>query len=224
MNTQHLHIAIDGPSGAGKSTVARAIAQSLGIMHLDTGAMYRAVGLKALRRGIDPKQEQAVCQLLPGTALSMDTQGGLLRVWLDGDDVTQAIREHAVSAAASDVSRYAPVRTWLVTQQQAIAGENDLVMDGRDIGTNVLPCAPHKFFVTASAMQRARRRALELSQAGQAVDIAAITLDIEQRDHQDSTRALNPLRPADDAVIIDTSDMNIPEVVQSILAHIKADT
>ncbi|MDD4797278.1 MAG: (d)CMP kinase [Eubacteriales bacterium] len=218
--SKSFQIAIDGPAGAGKSTVARAVARQLGITHLDTGAMYRAVGLKALRSGVDPEDEAGVSALLADTQLEILLQDGEQLVYLDAQDVSREIRSPAAAAAASAVSRYAAVRHFLVDKQRRIAGATDVVMDGRDIGTNVLPAAPHKFFLTASARVRAQRRALEMEQKGQPVDLDALTRDILRRDEQDSTRALNPLCKAPDAIEIDTTGMTQQQVVQTILDRI----
>lgn len=213
-------IAIDGPAGAGKSTVAQAVAEHYHITHLDTGAMYRAVGLKALRSGVDPNDEQGVCALLADTSLEIVLQDGAQHVCLDGQDVSRDIRSPEASAAASAVSRYAEVRGFLVRKQRDIAHTIDVVMDGRDIGTNVLVDAQYKFFLTASPGVRAQRRALEMEQKGMQVDLDELTLDIIRRDEQDSTRALNPLRKAQDAIEIDTTELTQQQVIQTILDRI----
>ncbi|MDD3242660.1 MAG: (d)CMP kinase [Eubacteriales bacterium] len=221
MKNQTIHIAIDGPAGAGKSTVARAVAAHFGIAYLDTGAMYRAVGLKALRAGVDVQDEAAVCALLPQTQLNVVIADGGQQVLLNGENVSQAIRTPEAAQAASAVSRYGRVREWLVEKQRAIAAGSSVVMDGRDIGTNVLPRADHKFFLTADARVRAQRRALEMEQRGEPVDLDELTRQIRERDRQDSTRAINPLCRADDAVEVDTTAMTQQQVIDHMIGIIQ---
>ena len=202
---------MDGPSGAGKSTIAKIVAKKLNIDYIDTGAMYRAIGLKMMNGGIsreegDTEERQKV---LDDTTIDFDA-GVIL---LDGEDV----RTPEVSMAASDYSRLPEVREKLVAIQREIGHRKSVVMDGRDIGTNVFPDAQYKFFLTASAEERAKRRVAELIEKGQDVDYEATLEDIKQRDYNDSHRKLNPLRKADDAIEIDTTDMSIEEVTQTIL-------
>ena len=217
-------IALDGPAGAGKSTIARRVAEQLGILYLDTGAMYRAIGLKATRSGYDPKDEAAVATLLETTDLDIRFVDGQQQVWLDGENVSEAIRTPQASRAASDVSTLPVVRRRLVEIQQDIASRQSLIMDGRDIGTYVLPNAAHKFFLTASLDERARRRLQDLRNRGDAAaTLEEVRTDIEYRDRQDTQRSFAPLRQADDAVLVDTTDLTIDQVVETILGLIAAD-
>lgn len=213
-----MHVAIDGPSGAGKSTIARALARKLGLVYLDTGAMYRAVGLKALEQGLPLKEEAPLVEMLSRTRLEIVRRGDEQRILLDGQDVSERIRTPQVSMAASAVSTVGAVRRWLVAMQQALAEGQDVVMDGRDIGTKVLPDAEHKFFLTADDEVRARRRFDELRAKGQEVSYEDILADLRARDLQDSTRAESPLVCAQDAITVDTSELNIDEVVLCLLA------
>ncbi|MDI9514171.1 MAG: (d)CMP kinase [Clostridiaceae bacterium] len=213
-----IRIAIDGPSGAGKSTVARRIAEELGIIYLDTGAMYRAVALKAIRLGIDTKDHESISRIMPDIDISVGYHNGIQSIYLDGEDVSSAIRTNEVSMGASNVSAFPEVRTRLVALQQEIASDNPVVMDGRDIGTKVLPDAGLKIFLTASAEERARRRYLELQEKG-LLDktFDELVAEIEERDHNDSTREHSPLKKAEDAVVIDTTGKTIDEVVAIIM-------
>ncbi|MBR5410209.1 MAG: (d)CMP kinase [Clostridia bacterium] len=213
-----LDIAIDGPSGAGKSTVSRAAAAELGVIYVDTGALYRAVGVAALRRGLDTKDREGVAAILPEITITLGFVEGEQHVYLDGEDVSKAIRLPEASMAASDVSAVPAVRAFLFDLQRTLAKENDCIMDGRDIGTVVLPDAGLKIFLTASAEERARRRFLELEQRGTPVDFDTLLQEIIQRDYQDSHREIAPLRPADDAVIVDTTGVPFDEVVARVVA------
>jgi len=217
---EKINIAIDGPAGAGKSTVAKAIAGKLGIIHLDTGAMYRAAALAAVRKGVSPLDEKAVVAMLP---IDIDVQykDGAQRVLLEGEDVTEVIREHSISQAASDISKIKQVRLMLVDIQRKIAEKNDVVMDGRDIGTFVLPNADYKFYLTAAPEVRARRRLNQLKEMGQDGDYEEILKSILIRDENDSKREFAPLKKAEDAVLIDSTYMSVEEVVQTILSAIK---
>jgi cytidylate kinase len=215
-----LQIAIDGPAGAGKSTIAKAVAARLGITYLDTGAMYRAVGLKALRQGISTQDEEAVGRLVEETFVEVQWSQGTQRVMLDGEDVTGQIRTAEVSRAASDVSRWLRVRQRMMRLQQQFAGTKPAVLDGRDIGTHVLPHAQFKFFVTASVEVRARRRQLEIEQRGIVQPLEETIRDIAERDHQDSTRAASPLRVAEDAEVVDTSELTVDQAVDLILSRV----
>jgi len=205
------HIAIDGPSGAGKSTIARKLAQELGFMYMDTGAMYRAFGLKAIRCGVDPQDETAVSALVPDTRIELALDHGEQQVLLDGENVNALIRTPEISLAASAVSKWAAVRRMLVDTQRRICESCDVIMDGRDIGSVVLPNAQVKFFLTASAQARARRRALELWEKGQHVDEQQVLEEMKARDEQDSKRAESPLVCVPDAIVVDSSDMTIEE-------------
>lgn len=206
-----ISVAIDGPSGAGKSSMARRLAAALGYLYVDTGAMYRAVGLYAVRQGADPHDEAAVAALLPAIHLDVRLQDGVQHVYLNGEDVSEAIRTEAVGMAASAVAANPAVRGFLLDAQRDLAARRDVLMDGRDIGTVVLPNATVKIYLTASAEARARRRLLELQAKGQDADFATVLADIERRDYQDSHRAAAPLRRAEDAVLVDTSDIGIEE-------------
>lgn len=216
-----LQIAIDGPAGAGKSTVARAVAARLGIAYLDTGAMYRAVGLKALRLGIPTQDEEKVSAMAERTDVNVlcGADGGQA-VLLDGEDVSALIRTPEVSLAASDVSKWPAVRGRLVALQRQIAGLKPVVMDGRDIGAHVLPGAPYKFFLTASLEARARRRQLELAERGAAKTLEECAEDIRGRDLQDSTRAASPLAVAPGAEVLDTSGMTAAQAAEHIIRKV----
>lgn len=216
-----LNIAIDGPSGAGKSTVAKIIAKKLGILYIDTGAMYRAVALKALDNNILPTDEKSVVPILKTTAVTLKHIGDTQHIFLDGVDVSDRIREHVVSKAASDISKIPAVRLKLVDLQREIASKNSVIMDGRDIGSYVLPNANKKFYLTASAEVRAKRRFEELIQKGQSVDFNTIFNDIIDRDKNDMTRSFAPLVQTEDAILIDSSNFSIEETTERILAFIK---
>jgi len=214
-------IAIDGPAGAGKSTIARRIAEHFQILYLDTGAMYRAIGLAALSSGISPRDAAAVEQMLQTTTLTVEFIDGVQHVILNGRDVTSLIRTPEMSRAASDISALPCVRLYLVARQREIANAQPLVMDGRDIGSYVLPDAPYKFFLTASPDERAHRRLKDLQATGnESVTLEAVLEDILYRDRQDSTRAMAPLVQAADAILIDTTHLTIDQVVQEMIRHI----
>lgn len=215
-----IQIALDGPSGAGKSTIAKRLAAELGYIYLDTGAMYRAASLKALRLGLAPGDEAAVAEIPGNTAIAFGNVRGELRIYLDGEDVSAAIREHQVSMAASDISKHAAIRAWLGEVQREMARRENVIMDGRDIGTRVLPGAQLKFFLTATPEVRARRRYEELKARGQDVEFQTVLDDVNARDLQDTTRENDPLRPAADAVIVDTSDMSFEQVVAFLLERV----
>ncbi len=208
----HFAIAIDGPSGAGKSSLARRCAAAFGFVYVDTGAIYRTVGLAALREGIERKDEAAVMELLPRLDIAMAyNDAGEQRMLLNGEDVSEAIREPEISICASDVSSLAAVRSFLMEMQRKMAREHDVIMDGRDIGTVVLPEAELKIFLTASSEARAQRRQKELQAKGIEADFAEVLRDIEYRDAQDSSRAAAPLRQAEDAVLLDTTLLDFDE-------------
>ena len=207
-----ISIAIDGPSGAGKSTLARRCAEAFGFLYADTGAIYRTVGLAALRRGIDRKDPDAISRMLPEIQIELKyNETGEQRMFLDGEDVSDAIRLPEISICASDVSSLALVRQYLMNMQRSLAEHSSVIMDGRDIGTVVLPNADLKIFLTASAEARAERRLKELLEKGVDTDFDAVLADIRYRDEQDSTRAAAPLRKAADAVLVDTSDLDLDE-------------
>lgn len=209
---KHYAVAIDGPSGAGKSTLAKLCAETLGFLYVDTGAIYRSVGLAARRAGLDPKEESTVLSLLPDLKITMQYgDDGLQRMFLNGEDVTDAIREPDISLYASAVSAFPAVRRFLLEMQRALARENDVVMDGRDIGTVVLPDADVKIFLTASPEDRARRRYEELLQRGMKTSYDEVLRDLQKRDENDRSRAAAPLRPAEDAIGVDTTDNTLEE-------------
>ena len=214
-------IAIDGPAGAGKSTIARALAQQLSFIYIDTGAMYRAIGLTAARAGIAGEARDAIVALLPEIRLSLffDREGQ--HILLNGEDVSASIRTEQASRYASLVSAIPEVRAFLLDFQRSFAREHDVLMDGRDIGTVVLPDADLKIFLTASPEIRAQRRYLEQQQKGISASYEEILEAIRLRDHQDSTRAIAPLRPAQDAVIVDTSDCDLPEAIARMRKVVK---
>ena len=216
-----INIAIDGPAGAGKSTVAREVAKELRIVYLDTGAMYRAVALKSLRLGIDPNNEAGVLTFLDETEIRIAYEEGVQRIYLDGEDVSEAIRENRMSRAASDISKLRPVRIKLVELQREIARNCDVVMDGRDIGTYVLPDANFKFFLTATSEERASRRYLELLAKGEKIKYEEVLADIIARDDNDSKRDFAPLKRAEDAELVDTSKYTAREVVAMLIDAIE---
>ena len=206
-----ISVAIDGPSGAGKSTLARRLAADLGFVYVDTGAMYRAIGLYASRQGADLHDEAAVAALLPQIRLDIRLVDGTQHVYLNGEDVSEAIRAEAIGMAASAVSAHGAVRAFLLETQRSLAAGQNVLMDGRDIGTVVLPHATVKIFLTASPEARARRRCLELRQKGKDADYETVLADIRRRDEQDTNRPIAPLRQAEDAIRIDTSEIDFDQ-------------
>ena len=216
-----LNIGIDGPVGAGKSSVADAVAEKLGILHLDTGAMYRAVGLKAIREGIDLQNEEEITELCRKIDLKVAYGDRGQKTLLDGIDVSALIRTPEVSMAASTVSRYAEVRKMMVRRQQELASEQDMLLDGRDICTTVLPQATVKIFLTASPEERARRRYLEMRTKGDSASYEEVLEQVVARDAQDMNRAVEPLRQAEDAVLVDSTDMSFDQVVDRILSVVE---
>lgn len=217
---KRVNIAIDGPSGAGKSTLAKAIARELNIHYVDTGAIYRTVGYAVRAAGISPDDAEKVSALLPRISVSVKFLKGVQNMYLNGENLGERIREHAISDYASRVSAIPAVREFLLETQRCIARRYSTVMDGRDIGTVILPKADVKIFLSASAENRAKRRQLELQERGEPCDFAQILADIVARDERDMNRTVAPLKPADDAVLLDNSAIGIPETVEAALAII----
>ena len=219
---KHFNIAIDGPAGAGKSTIAKEVARRLGFVYVDTGAMYRTMALHFIRSGIDPKDEQAVAASCRDVDVSLRYENGVQQVLLGGENVTGLIPTEEVGNMASATSVYKPVREKLVELQQALARRENVVMDGRDIGTCVLPDAPAKIYLTASSAVRAGRRYKELVEKGVECDLAEIERDIIDRDYRDMNRENSPLRQAEDAVLVDSSCMTVEQVIAAILEAAKS--
>ncbi len=215
-----LNIAIDGPSGAGKSTISKMLAKKLGIIYLDTGAMYRAVALYVSRKGVDVNDREKVIPLLDEIQIEFRGDGDEKKIYLNGEDVSAAIREHAVSKMASDVSKIKEVRLFLVEQQRAIAKKNDVVLDGRDITSFVLPDSKYKFFLTATPEERAKRRYEELKAKGSQISYETILADVNDRDYNDTHRDFAPLVQTDDAVFIDSTNLSTDEVIEVILRYV----
>ena len=209
-------VAIDGPAGAGKSTLARRLAAELGYIYVDTGAMFRTIGLYVLRAGKDPKDNEAVNALLPEISLKFAFIEGEQHIYLNGEDVSDAIRAENIGMAASAVGANPAVRTFLLGMQRDMAKTQDVLMDGRDIGTVVLPDATVKVFLTASPEARATRRWKEYQQKGVEVSYEEVLADVRQRDYQDTHRAAAPLRQADDAQLLDTSEMNFEQSLEAM--------
>ena len=206
-----ISIAIDGPSGAGKSSLAKALAKDLGYVYVDTGAMYRSIGLYAVCAGVDPHDADAVAALLPQVKLGIRLIDGAQHIYLNGEDVSTAIRAEEIGMAASAVAAHPAVRSFLLDTQRGLAESQNILMDGRDIGTVVLPNATVKIFLTAAPEARARRRWLEYQQKGMEVAFEDVLTDVKQRDYQDTHRAAAPLKQAEDAVLLDTSDLNFEQ-------------
>ena len=206
------NIAVDGPSGAGKSTLSRRCAGAFGFIYVDTGAIYRSIALAACRKGIDRENEEELVSMLPEIEVKMAyDRNGEQKMYLNGEDVSKAIRLPEISACASQVSAHAGVREYLLEMQRKLARENNVIMDGRDIGTVVLPEADLKIFLTASAEARAKRRLLELEQKGIETDFETVLSDIIKRDKKDSERAAAPLKAAEDSVLVDTSELDFEQ-------------
>lgn len=218
---KNFSIALDGPSGSGKSTVAKILSKKLNILYLDTGAMYRATAVKALKLGIDSLDEKGVKTFIDDIDLQIKYIEGAQHTYLDGEDVSETIREPHVSMAASNISSLRCVRLKMVEMQRKIAENMSCVLDGRDIGSYVLPNADYKFYITASVKVRTDRRYKELKEKGHDVDYDALYKEIEQRDYNDKNRDFAPLKQADDAVLIDTSEMTVEQVVETVLGYIK---
>lgn len=221
MNQDVIAVAIDGPAGAGKSTIARATAAQLGFVYVDTGALYRTIGLAVCRRGIAGTDTQGIVDTLPAIQVALTYQDGAQHVLLDGEDVSDAIRTPQISAYASQVSSVPEVRAYLLDLQRDMARRQSVIMDGRDIGTVILPDAKVKIFLTASPEKRAARRCAELREKGEDVTVEGILADMERRDALDASRAVAPLRQAEDAVRVDTSDLTLEQSIQAVLTVIR---
>ncbi len=217
-----INIAIDGPAGAGKSTIAKEVAKRLQFIYVDTGALYRGVGLYAVRSGVQTTDKDAIAKLLPQIDISLKFVNSEQRVFLNGEDVSTDIRLPEISMAASNVSAIPTVREFLFDLQRKLARENDVIMDGRDIGTVVLPSAQVKIFLTASPEERARRRKEQLELAGNVVDYDKLLEEIKQRDYNDSHREIAPLKPADDSITIDTTGNELEQSIELLYNHIKS--
>ena len=215
------NIAIDGPAGAGKSTIAKIVAKELGFIYVDTGAMYRTLALACFRDGIKAEEEEKVVNKCNSVEVTLGYEEGVQKVYLNGEDVSTEIRQEAIGNMTSAIAVYPPVRKILVAIQQDLAKKNDVVMDGRDIGTAVLPNADLKIYLTASARTRAERRYKELVEKGVDCNIDEIEADIKDRDYRDMNRDVSPLAQADDAVLIDSSNMDIKQVVEKIKSLVK---
>lgn len=222
MNTGSvMNIALDGPSGAGKSTLAKELARRLDIVYVDTGAMYRAIGLAVCRAGADPKDPIAVLPILSSVQIALSYVNGQQRIFLNGEDVSDAIRRPEISLAASAVSAIPRVRAFLLDTQRELAAKQSVIMDGRDIGTVILPDANVKIFLIASAQARARRRQRELKEKGIEAEYETVLREMQERDEADRTRAIAPAIPAQDAVMLDNSDLNFEETVDAALRIIR---
>lgn len=216
-----MNVAIDGPAGAGKSTIAKKVAKELGYIYVDTGAMYRAMALFFIREGVAPTETDKIDSMCNGVDISIEYQDGVQVVLLNGENVNAFLRTEEVGNMASSTSVNGNVRKKLVELQQQLAAKTDVVMDGRDIGTVVLPNAEVKVFLTASSKVRAERRYKELSEKGEIADIAKIEADIIERDERDMNREISPLKQAEDATFVDSSYMSIDEVVNTIMDLVK---
>ncbi len=221
MNQDVIAVAIDGPAGAGKSTIARAAAAQLGFVYVDTGALYRTIGLAVCRRGIDGTDVPGILATLPKIQVGLTYQDGAQHVLLDGEDVSDAIRTPQISTYASQVSSVPEVRAYLLDLQRDLARRQSVIMDGRDIGTVILPDAKVKIFLTASPEKRAARRCAELREKGQDVTVEGILADMERRDALDASRAAAPLKQAEDAVLVDTSDLTLEQSIEAVLTVIR---
>lgn len=215
------NVAIDGPAGAGKSTIAKLVAKQKGFVYVDTGAMYRALAVHFLKNGLTSEDTEQIIEACKSAEVTLQYEDGVQQVYLNGENVTSMLREEAVGNMASVTSAIIEVRAQLLELQRTLAKTKDVVMDGRDIGTNILPNADVKVYLTASVETRAKRRYLELQEKGIACDIEEIARDIEERDMRDMNRKIAPLKQAEDAVYIDSSDMTIDDVVQTIVALCK---
>lgn len=210
------NVAIDGPAGAGKSTIAKLVAKEKGYIYVDTGAMYRGLAIHFLKKGIRPEDKDAVADACRDAEVTIGYEDGAQQIYLNGENITPLLRTEEVGNMASKTSAIPEVRKKLLELQRSLAGEKGVIMDGRDIGTNILPDADVKIYLTASVATRAKRRYDELKAKGISCDLESISRDIEERDNRDMTREIAPLKQAEDAIRIDSSDMTIPEVVKKI--------
>ena len=217
-----INIAVDGPSGSGKSSLAKTISNQMGILYLDTGALYRAIGYTCLNRIGEDLTEEQVCAILPDMTVDLRYQDGVQHVFVNGEDVSGQIRTQPVAMAASKVSAFPPVRSFLLDLQRNIAAGNDVIMDGRDVGTVILPNADVKIFLTADPSVRAARRVGELAQKGIQADFETVLQEVIQRDHNDMTRAVAPLKQAEDATLLDNSQLNAEETVAAAMQIIRS--
>lgn len=221
MKNMGYNVAIDGPAGAGKSTIAKLVAKEKGYIYVDTGAMYRALAIHFLKKGIAPENTEDVIEACSDADVSIRYEDGAQQVYLNGENVTGMLRTEEVGNMASKTSAVPEVREKLLELQRTLAKENDVIMDGRDIGTNILPDADVKIYLTASVGTRARRRYDELKEKGEDCDLDQIAQDIKERDERDMNRETAPLKKAEDAILVDSSYMTIPEVVSEICSHCK---
>ena len=215
------NVAIDGPAGAGKSTIAKRVAKEMGYVYVDTGAMYRALAIYFLNKGLKPEETERIAEACKEAVVTIGYENGMQQVYLNGENVTGMLREEAVGNMASVSSAIKEVRAQLLELQRELARTKDVVMDGRDIGTNILPNADVKVYLTASVETRAKRRYIELQEKGVECNLEEIAHDIEERDHRDMNREIAPLKQADDAIYVDSSDMTIDEVTEAIKALCK---
>ncbi|MBM6751902.1 (d)CMP kinase [Mediterraneibacter glycyrrhizinilyticus] len=213
------NVAIDGPAGAGKSTIAKLVAKEKGYIYVDTGAMYRGLAIHFLKKGVDPEDKKAVAEACKDAEVTIGYENGIQQIYLNGENVTGMLRTEEVGNMASKTSAIPEVRNKLLDLQHSLAKEKDVIMDGRDIGTNILPDADVKIYLTASVETRAKRRFDELKEKGEDCSLEEISKDIRERDERDMTREIAPLRKAEDAVLVDSSNMTIPEVVDAICSY-----
>lgn len=221
MNNTVIAVAIDGPAGAGKSTIARAAAKQLGFIYVDTGALYRTIGLAACRRGMSGTDTAGIIKMLPEISVDLRYRDGVQYVLLDGEDVSSCIRTPQISVYASQVSAIPEVRTYLLDLQRQMAKKHSVIMDGRDIGTVILPDAQVKIFLTACAEARAERRCAELKEKGEQVTVQEVLADMQERDEKDASRAVAPLKQAEDAVRVDTSALSLEQSIEAVLQVIR---
>ena len=210
------NVAVDGPAGAGKSTIAKLVAKEMGYIYVDTGAMYRGLAIHFLKKGVDPEEKEAVVEACRDAEVTIGYESGVQQIYLNGENVTDMLRTEEVGNMASRTSAIPEVREKLLELQRSLAREKDVIMDGRDIGTNILPDADVKIYLTASVETRAKRRYDELKEKGESCDLEEIARDIKDRDERDMPREIAPLKKAEDAVLVDSSDMSIEEVVSEI--------